>query len=119
MTKRAPKEGQEEGPLTEAEIEDWDSVEEKQPLSAVLTVRFTPEEIRRLRDLAKESSSSMADVVRRAVGTYLADTKTSIFLMGHTAVSGQANVLARSGIRTFGVGQDIEEEDLSMLSGTG
>lgn len=100
-------EDQEERPLTEDEVGDWEVIEPKSSTarSAVLTVRFSPEELRRIRDAAKSSRQSMADVIRDAVAAHLTGT-APIVSMGWSWSTGvgEANVLARSGLVTRGQG---------------
>lgn len=97
--------------MDEAEMEDWEVVspEVHQPLSAVLTVRFTEEELKRVRDVARMAGDSMGDVVRRAVQQALEVSTAPILTMGWTTTErSTVNILARSGIVTFGDGRQYE-----------
>jgi hypothetical protein len=117
MTKRElAAEG--ERPIAEDELEEWEVVEpeERKPLSAVLTVRFSPEEMRRVRDAAKAANVSMGDIVRRGVQAYLKGASAPVTTTGYaTSWPGVevVNLLSRAKIATFGQGQAVEREDSS------
>lgn len=99
-----------ERPLDEADVENWEAVSPgaRKPLSAVLTVRFSEEELKRVRDVAKASGESMGDVVRQAVQGMLQVPVAQIRTMGWTTTeSSSVNILARSGIVTFGDGTQV------------
>jgi hypothetical protein len=105
---------EEERPLTEDDIGDWETVEpEPSPTrSAVLTVRFSPEELRRIRDVARASGQSMAEVIRDAVTGYLT-RRSTVLTMGWSWSTGigEASVLAQSGLVTRGQGLQEELEE--------
>jgi hypothetical protein len=104
-------EDSEERPLTEDEIGEWEVLEHAPSISrsAVLTVRFAPEELRRVRDAAKASGQSMAEVIRDAVEAYLS-ARSTVVSMGWSWSTGigEAYVLGRSGLVTRG--QGLQEE---------
>jgi hypothetical protein len=105
---------EEERPLTEDDIGDWETVEpEPSPArSAVLTVRFSPEELRRIRDVARASGQSMAEVIRDAVTGYLT-SRSTVLTMGWSWSTGigEASILAQSGLVTRGQGLQEELEE--------
>lgn len=104
-------EGSEERPLSQEEIGEWEIVEPEAGItrSAVLTVRFSPQELRRLRDAAKASGTSMAEVIRGAVAGYLSAESTVLSMgWGWSTGIGEAYVLAKSGLVTRG--QGLQEE---------
>jgi hypothetical protein len=104
MINREPVE--EERPIAEDEVEDWEVVEPEESKGSrtiVLSVRFNEDEMRGLRDLARESGGSMADVVRGAVSKYLWPQKGSlVWTASHSRLS-PGRVTG-----TFGFGQDFE-----------
>lgn len=108
-------EDQEERPLAEDEVGDWEAVEAGPSAlrSAVLTVRFSPDELRTIRDAARASGLSMANVIRNATAAYLTGT-SQIVSMGWSWSTGigEASLLARSGLVTRGQGrqEDVEEK---------
>lgn len=112
----ADPEFDDERPISRDDIEDWEVTAvgpARGPLSAVLTVRFTDEELRRIRDAARQRRVSMGDVVRQAVEDHFAPyRRMTTLVMGYTGAPGSANILARQGLVTFGGGQ--EEESLSQ-----
>jgi len=97
-----------ERPLQANEIDQWEVVksETEGPLSAVLTVRFSPDELRRIRDVAKYADKSMAEVIRDAVDAYI-QRRAVIRSMGWgwSTGGGDANVVAVAGLVTLGQGQ--------------
>jgi len=105
----------EERPIAEDEASDWEIVSVDEPASArrsvVLSVRFSPHELRAVRDVAKSSGIAMGDVVREAVRRYLA-RRSSIVTTGYTTDHASANVLASSGIQTYGVGRTLEKNEV-------
>jgi hypothetical protein len=94
--------------------DDWEPVEvDTEGLSALLTIRFTQPEFRQLRDLAKASRSSMADIVRQAVRDRLSSATSSVRTMGWT-IHSHTIVRAESGQVTVGNGRqhgDIKAGD--------
>lgn len=104
-------EASEERPLSEEEIGEWEVIEPESGVtrSAVLTVRFAPQELRKLRDAAKASRTSMAEVIRGAVARYLSAESTVVSMgWGWSTGIGEAYVLAKSGLVTRG--QGLQEE---------
>jgi len=100
-----------EQPIDEREVDDWEVVpfeSPREPLSAILTVRFTEREFRKLKAAAKSLGVSMGDLVRKAVASYVeSPTSPTVLVMGYDP--SQANVLGRWGIRTYGQGVDRPE----------
>ena len=101
----------EERPLSEEEIGEWETVEPEPGTSrsAVLTVRFSPQELRMLRDAAKALGTSMAEVIRSAVAGHLSTQSTIVSMgWGWSTGIGEAYILAKSGLVTRG--QGLQEE---------
>lgn len=53
------------------EPEEYPPPARKRPLSATITVRFSPEEASEIREMAKKLGASYSDVVRRAVREFV------------------------------------------------
>ena len=97
-----------EKPIAEDEIGDWEVVEATPgPRSVVLSVRFNEAEMTRLREEAAKTGASLSDVVRHAVRAYF---EPSALPVSTGWSEPNVNVVVRSGLVTFGTGQDFIQQ---------
>jgi hypothetical protein len=79
----------EQTPIAATDVDDWEMVEVDEPdrtqRSIVLSVRFSDQEMRRLREESKRTGASLSDVVREAVRVRFAfKTATPVLLSAST-----------------------------------